>query len=413
MTTLDTTILNVGLPSLQRELHAASGSLQWTVDSYILVRAGSLFSCGALSDRYGRRRCFALGLALFTGSSLSCSLATATGELILFRAVQGLGSALMTPASLAILTSTLTGREERARGIGLWTATTGLSMAAGPVLGGLLVETLGWRSVFWVNVPIGIAALAGTRRLRESKAAVRRGLDVPGQVTLAAGLCMFTYALIAGPEESWRSAPIVLLTSASLVSLALFVIWELRTDHPLIEIRVLRSRLMAGSVAIVFAGFLALGAFLFFNTLYLQDVRGYSALAAGLITVPTTITIVVIAPRAARRVSSHGPRLPATIAPALLCASMLFLAMKVTTHTPVWMLLTGYIMLGSGIGMVNPPATYSAVASMPEEQTSVAAAVTSTSRQIGSNLGVALVGAVVFSAGTRVIGNLLALDRSS
>jgi EmrB/QacA subfamily drug resistance transporter len=398
MTTLDNTIVNVALPSLQRELRSSASGLQWTVDSYVLVRASLLFICGSLADRFGRRRSFAVGLVGFALASLACSLAPNLGALIGFRALQAVGGALMTPSSLAIITNTFTDPERRARAVGIWSATTGLSTAGGPVLGGLLVQTVGWRSVFWVNVPIGIAALVGTRVLRESRAAgTPRRLDVPGQLLVTGALATLTYALISGPEAGWGSGVVVWLLLASVVLGAGFVVRERRSDHPLLDLRYFANPALTGAVLIAIAAFLALGGFLFFNTLYLQNLRGFSPLHAGLLTVPTTLATLVLAPWAGRITGRRGPRLPATSACFLIGAAMATLAVVTAPATPLWLLLVGYLLLGSGMGLVNPPATNAAVAAMPPEQAGVASATTSTARQVGTNLGIALLGSVVFS----------------
>jgi EmrB/QacA subfamily drug resistance transporter len=405
MTTLDSTILNVALPSLQRDLHASGPALQWMVDSYVLVRASSLFVCGALSDRFGRRRVFRLGVLLFTLGSLVCSLAGGSGQLILFRSIQGAGSALMTPASLAILTSALTGKAERARAVGTWSASTGVSMAAGPVLGGLLVVALGWRSVFWVNVPIGLACLIGTSFIPESRASEPRPLDLAGQAIIAGAIGTLTYSLIAGPDDGWGTTAVIVLLAVSALCWASFGVVERRVRHPLLSPRYFRAPALSGAVVIAFAGFLALGAFLFFNTLYLQEVRGLSPAIAGLLTAPATTMSVVFAPWAARRIGVTGPRLPATLACALMAAGTGVLAVEMPLGVPLWLLLPGYLLLGAGYGMMNPPATYSAVSALPPDRAGVAAAITSTARQSGTNLGVALVGAIVFSTGARVVAS--------
>ncbi len=403
MTTLDSTILNVALPSLQRDLHASNAGLQWTVDSYVLVRAGTLFVCGALSDRFGRRRYFGIGLAIFVGGSLMCSLAWSTSDLIVWRGVQGVGGALMTPASLAIITNAFSERSTRARAIGAWSGTTGLSMAAGPVVGGLLVETLGWQSVFLVNVPIGAAVLFALRVLPDSRAATPKRFDIGGQLVLAAGLTCFTYALISAPSKGWSSPAIAACWVGSVVSIPLFLVVERRVRSPMIRLSYFRSAHLVGAVALAVVVFIALGAFLFFNTLYLQDVRGDSPIVAGLMTVPTTATSLVFAPFAGRLISRSGPRAPAIAACVLTALAMIVLSVTMTASVPAWWLVLCYLALGSGFGLVNPPATYSAVSSLPVDEAGVAAAITGTARQIGTNLGVALIGAVVFSSASLAV----------
>jgi EmrB/QacA subfamily drug resistance transporter len=409
MTTLDNTILNVALPSLQRGLGSSSSGLQWTVDGYVLVRASVLFLCGSLGDRFGRRRLFAIGLTVFTAASLLCSLAPTLGMLVGFRAVQGAGSALMTPSSLAIITNTFTDRKARAQAVGMWGATSGLSTAAGPVLGGILVETLGWRSVFWVNVPIGLAVLIGTRRVHESRAERPRAFDVPGQAAIAIALATLTYALISGPESGWISAPILTLLAISVASWFAFGRWERRSTHPLVELRDLAQPALFAAIMLAIVAFLALGGFLFFNTLYLQDVRGFSPLEAGLLTIPTTACTMVLAPISGRITGTRGARGPAVLACLLIAAAMIVLASIIRPATPIGFLVIGYLLLGSGMGLINTPITNAAMSSMPPARAGVAAATTSTARQIGTNLGVALLGSVIFSTASighsRLVGH--------
>lgn len=398
MTTLDNTILNVALPSLQRAFHSSPSGLQWTVDGYILVRASVLFLCGSLGDRFGRRLFFDLGLVVFTFASLSCSLAPTLGALIGFRAVQGFGSAMMTPSSLAIITNTFTDPRQRAQAVGIWSATTGVSTAAGPVIGGLLVETLGWRSVFWVNIPVGLAALVGTRRIAESRADRPRPFDIPGQAAIAVALVTLTYALIAAPGRGWAAPDIVVLLVCSVAGWVAFVVTERRSRNPVLDLKYLANPPMAAAVILAVGAFIALGGFLFFNTLYLQNLRGYSPLQAGLLTVPVTISPVVLAPISGRITGTRGARGPAVAACILTATAMILLTVTISPTTAIAVLVGCYLLLGSGSGLINPPITNAAVSSLPPAQAGVASATTSTARQIGTNLGVALIGSVVFSA---------------
>jgi EmrB/QacA subfamily drug resistance transporter len=400
MTTLDSTILNVALPSLQRGLGSSESGLQWTVDSYVLVRASVLFLCGSLGDRFGRRRLFGLGIGVFVLSSACCGLAPSLDTLIGFRAVQGFGSALMTPASLAIITNTFTDRKSRAQAVGVWGAISGLSTAAGPVLGGVLVETLGWRSVFWVNVPIGLAVLIGTRRLSESRAEKPRPFDIPGQAAIGIALATVTYALISGPESGWSSAVVLVLLAVSVAAWFAFGMVEKRTRNPLVELHDLAQPALLGAILLAIMAFLALGGYLFFNTLYLQNVRGFSPVEAGLLTVPTTAMTMVLAPISGRITGTRGPRGPATMACLLIAGAMAVLVATIRPDTPMPILICGYVLLGAGMGLINTPITNAAMSSMPPGRAGVAAATTSTARQIGTNLGVALLGSVVFSTAT-------------
>jgi EmrB/QacA subfamily drug resistance transporter len=400
MTTLDNTILNVAVPSLQRDTNASAAALQWTVESYILVRATLLFISGALSDRYGRRRCFGIGLAVFVAASLACALSANLPELISFRVVQAAGGALMTPASMGIIVNTFTDPRTRAQAVGVWSATTGLSTAAGPVIGGLLVESFGWRSVFYVNVPIGLIALACTRTLRESRSDRPRPFDIWGQLTIATALATLTYGLISAPTAGWGSLQVAIALALAILSFAGFVVAELATRSPMLDLRYFRNPALVGAVAVAIVAFLAMGGFSYFNSLYLQDVRGFSPTHAALLIMPTTAAALVLSPLSGRVTGARGPRLPVTTACVLTTGAMATLAMVTAAHSALPVLMIGYLALGTGMGLVNPPITNTAVATMPAGQAGVAAATTSTARQVGNLLGVALLGSVVYSAAT-------------
>lgn len=397
MTTLDSTILNTALPALQHHLHATTAGLQWAVDGYVLLRCGTLFICGSLGDRYGRRLSFNVGLVMFVGGSLACGLAPNMGTLIAFRCFQGLGSAVLTPSSLAIVTNTFVDQKRRAMAMGVWSAATGLSMGLGPVLGGFLVENFGWRSVFLVNVPVGAVALIATRVLTESKAAHPRALDLPGQVSLGGSLFLVTYGLISAPLVGWGSP----LTASTLVAAALllvsFVVRERRAAQPMLPLSVFKNAGVTGAFVLAVVAFLAMGSFLFFNTLYLQEVRGYSPLQAGLLILPTTAIGLVLSPISGHITGTRGARFPTSFAMLVTAGGMGLLALAMSPTTPIAVLMVAYLAIGVGQGMVNPPLTNAAVSGLPRDQAGVAGAITTTGRQMGTNLGIALVGAVVFS----------------
>ncbi|MEV6113909.1 MFS transporter [Streptomyces sp. NPDC052109] len=404
ITALDTTAVNVALPAVGRDLHAPVSGLQWTVDGYTLAVAAFMMLAGSTADRVGRRRVFQTGLALFTAGSLACSLAPTQGWLIVFRIAQGLGASMLNPVALSIITHAFPDPRERARAIGLWGTTVGLSLAAGPVVGGLLVASAGWRSIFWINIPIGLAALVlAAVFVPESRAAAPRRPDPVGQVLVVTILISLIFAIIEGSRQGYGSTPIVALFILSAAATAALPGYERRREQPLVDPVFFRSVPFTGSFAAAVTAFLVLSGFLFLNTLYLQDVRGCTALHAGLLTVPMAAATAIASPLSGRLTATRGPRPPLVAAGLLIAAAALTLT-TLTATTPWTVLLTAYVLLGIGFGLVNAPITSTAVAGMPRAQAGVSAAITTTGRQIGNNLGVAVLGAIV-TARTRVPGH--------
>jgi EmrB/QacA subfamily drug resistance transporter len=395
---VDNTIVNVALPSIQRDLHAPVSGLQWTVDAYTVVVASFLILAGSTADRFGRRRVFQIGLATFTLGSLLCSLAPSLGWLVAFRMLQAVGGSMMNPVAVSIITNTFTDPRERARAIGIWGGVFGLSIAAGPVLGGVLVAGVGWRGIFWVNIPIGVAAIVLTALfVPESRAARARRPDPAGQVLIIVALASLTYAIIEGPHRGWLSPVILGLFTLTAAAITGLLVYEPRRDEPLLDLRFFRSAPFSGASLIAISALAALGGFLFLNTLYLQDVRGLSALHAGLYTLPLAVMTLLLAPLSGWIISRRGPRLPLLVAGVAMTAGGLLLT-GLTPDTSVAWLMTAYVTFGIGSGMVNAPITNTAVSGMPVAQAGVAAAVASTSRQVGQSLGVAVVGSAVASA---------------
>ncbi|MGH2915923.1 MAG: DHA2 family efflux MFS transporter permease subunit [Solirubrobacteraceae bacterium] len=395
---LDSTIVNVALPAIHRSLHSSFSGLQWTVDSYTLVLASLLMVSGSTADRLGRRRVFQLGLSLFSLGSLLCALAPSLGFLIGARVLQAIGGSMLNPVAMSIIRNVFTDPRERAQAIGVWGAVVGLSMALGPVLGGGLVDSLSWRAVFVVNIPIGIAAIVLTARfVPESRAERPRRLDPVGQALVIVALATVTYAIIEAPAAGWLSAQTLGLGAAGVASMLILVIHELRHDEPLLEIRFFHSAPFSGASAMALAMFVALGGFLFLNTLYLQEVRGLSPLDAGLYTLPMAGLMLIFSPVSGLIVSRRGARVPLVVGGAALLASGAILA-QIGPHTSVAVLFVAYVLFGLGSGMINPPITDTAVAGMPASQAGVAAAVASTSRQVGQTLGVAVLGAIAGGA---------------
>ena len=313
---LDNTIVNVALPSIQRDLHASVSGLQWVVDAYTLVLASLLVLSGSTADRFGRRSTFQAGLATFTIGSLLCSLAPSLGWLVVFRMLQAVGGSMLNPVAMSIIVNTFTDRAERARAIGVWGAAVGVSLALGPVVGGLLIASVGWRGIFWVNIPVGVAAIVLTALfVPESKAPHPRRFDPVGQVLVIVTLASLIYGIIEGPEsrlgvpgDHRLLLPVRGRRSATLL------FYEPRRREPLLDLRFFRSAPFSGATVIAVSAFAALGGFLFLNTLYLQDVRGYSALHAGLLTLPLAAVTVVFAPLSGRMISIRGPRIPLIVA---------------------------------------------------------------------------------------------------
>lgn len=392
---IDGTILNVALPTIARDLGAKVSDLQWVVDSYMLVLSSLLLLSGSIADRVGRRRVFSIGLVTFAGASLLCSLAPNVETLIAFRALQAVGGCMLTPASLSIVRTTFTDPAERAHALGLWSGVFGLATACGPILGGVLVTYVGWRSVFWVNVPVALAAFVLAQRfIPETRMTHVRRFDFPGQALVIIVLASLTYAIIEGPTDGWLSPVILSLFAIAAVGLAAFVAIESRVHEPLLEVRFFRSPPFSGACAIATLSFTLFAGFLFVSTLYLQDVRGDSPLRAGLALLPATVLIAVSAPLTGRIVARRGGRWPLTVAGLLLAAGA-GLLVTVTASTPYVELASAYALLGLGFGVVNPPLTNTAVTSMPASQAGVASAVASAARQLGAVLGVAVMGALL------------------
>jgi EmrB/QacA subfamily drug resistance transporter len=394
---LDSTIVNIALPAIQGSLHATLSGLQWSVDAYTLVVASLLMLSGSTADRLGRRRVFQAGLVVFSLGSLLCGLAPSLDALIAFRILQALGGAMLTPVAMSIVRNVFEDPGERARAIGVWGAMFGISMALGPVLGGFLVSALSWRAIFFVNLPVGVAAIVLTAMfVPESRAPRPRRIDPFGQLLVVAALATLTYGIIDGGRIGFGAIQNPILLAAALACFVALVRWELRRREPLIEVRFFKSAPFAGASAIAIFLFAAIGGFLFLNTLYLQDVRGLSPLHAGLYMLPMAAAMIVFAPLSGRLVARFGSRPSTVLGGAGVLASGLMLT-GLSAGTSVPFLFVAYALFGFGSAMVNPPITNTAVSGMPPEQAGVASAVATTSRQVGVTLGVAVLGAVAGS----------------
>ena len=393
---MDATIVNVALPEMRRELGASLAGLQWVIDAYTIVVASFLMLGGATADRFGRRRIFQLGMALFTLGSLLCSLAFSVESLVAARVVQALGGSMMNPVAMSIIVHTFVEPGPRARAIGIWAAVAGLAMGLGPLAGGVLTQTLGWHSIFWINVPIGIAALWLTAKyVPESRAPRPRRPDPVGQTLLLVGLAALVFGMIESERGMSVAVPAIVL---AIVAIASLVAWERRRKEPLIDLRFFHSLPFSSATVIAVCMFAAFGGFLFLNTLYLQDVRGLSALQAGLGILPAALAVTIVSPLSGRLVASHGARPSLVISGAMLALSALLLT-RLGDDTSWPALFAIYAIFGIGFGMVNAPVTYAAVSGMPRAQAGLASAIASTSRQVGVAVGVAVAGALAHSPG--------------
>lgn len=396
---MDATIVNIALPSIQDDLDASVTGLQWTVVSYTMVLASLLLLSGSTADRFGRVRIFQIGLAVFTFASLGCSLAPTTGWLIASRVLQGIGASMLNPVAMSIIRTTFEDPKERAQAIGIWGAVFGLSMALGPVLGGVLV-TFSWRAIFLVNIPIGLAAIALTAKfVPESRATHARRFDPVGQLLAFVLLASTTSSIIEGPNLGWTSPWIISGGLIAALTLLVFIRYELQREEALINLRFFASRPFSGATLIAVISFAAFAGFLFVSTLYLQESRGLSAVEAGLCLLPMALMTILASPISGRIVGNHGGRWPLIVGGTAMAVGSLMLV-TLSADTPLGWLLLAYCVFGAGFGSINPPITNTAVSGMPASQAGVAAAVATTSRMIGQTLGVAIVGAVATAGAT-------------
>ncbi len=405
ISSMDSTIVNVAIPSIRLEMHAPLARMQWIIDIYTLTLASLLMLSGATADRFGRKRMFRIGLIIFAAGSLLCSLAPSVDVLIGARFVQAIGGSMLNPIAMSIITTVFTNRMERARAVGVWGAVVGISTALGPMVGGLLIDSLGWKSVFWINLPICAAALVLTTIfVPESKSGRARGIDPVGQVLAIAVMFTLVFGLI-------EHKPAVFVVTA--LALAAFCYVELRHRSPFIDLRFFRSVPFASGTLVAVFSCAVLGAFLFSASIYLQGTRHYTAVHTGLLYLPMALGMLICSPISGRLVGRYGTRLPLIVAgtmEALATIGMTFLR----ADTPIWVVAVIFAAFGIGFGTVNTPITTAAVSGMPLDRAGAASAVASTSRQLGISLGVALCGLLsganlwsllcVFSVGVIVLG---------
>jgi EmrB/QacA subfamily drug resistance transporter len=394
MAMLDNTVVNVALPSISEELGAGVSGLQWIVDGYVLAFASLLLTGGIAGDRYGRKRMFLTGLSIFTFASLLCGLSASTGQLIAFRALQGVGAALLMPGTLSIITVTFP-PHERAKAIGLWAGMSGLALALGPTVGGLMVEHLGWESVFFLNVPIGIIAFfTATRTVRESTSEETRHLDIPGLLLGSSALLAATFGLIEANQKGWTDPVIVISLLTAAVLLCAFLLWEMRSPRAMMPLRFFKIPAFSAGNTVAFAVSLGMFATFFFLSLYMQLIRGYSPFEAGVRFLPMTAMIVVTAPNAGRYASKHGSRIPMTYG-LILAGSGLLALSRMSVDTSYLLMLPVFMMMGHGMGSTMAPMTAAVMNAVGQQRAGLGSAMTNTSREVGGVLGIALLGTIL------------------
>jgi EmrB/QacA subfamily drug resistance transporter len=409
---IDGSGVNVALPSIHTDLGTSIAGLQWTVDIYTLGVAALLMFSGSMGDRFGRRRVFLIGLALFTSGSLLCGLAPSLGWLIAFRAVQAAGGSALNPVAMSIIRSVFDDPKERSRAVGLWGATIGISIALGPLIGGALVQSAGWRYIFFVNIPVGVAAyVLAAKWVPESRAPQPRPIDPVGQLLMVILFASLTCTIIQGAELGWLSPVIVALTVTWIIALVALPIYELHHTAPLLDPRFFRNVSFSSSTVIAIGVFAALAGAVFLGTLYLQTVRGLSPLTAGLYALPNAVGTALFSTLTGRYLGRHGVRLPYLVTGiGLIISALLFVTAD--AHSALWKIACAYAVLGISLGTANPAITTTALSSIPADQAGIASAIASLSRQLGSSLGVAIAGAVVASRLTGELGTgLVHADR--
>ena len=398
MTYLDNNVINVAIPTIQRSLHLSIAGLEWVVSSYILVFAGLLLAGGRIADLYGRRRMFLIGLSVFTVASLAAGLATSGGVLIGARLVQGLGAAILVPTTLAVIVATFDNAAERARAVGTWTAIGALALAFGPLIGGFISQHLHWGWIFFINVPVGVITFAlAVAAMAESRtpAAVRR-LDMPGLVTSAVALFSLTYALIEGHDKGWTSALILGAFALSAVTAAAFVVIESRTEHPMVDVTLFRSRVFSGGTTVMMMWAFGIFGIYFFTSIYLQTILGFSPTEAGLAFVPMAVCMALFASLAAPVASRIGAHRTVGLGMVIMTVG-LYLFSRLGVGATFGSLLPGFLLFGAGAGLMNVPLTNAILYSMPPERSGVAGGLLNASREVAGLLGITVIGAVLRS----------------
>ena len=397
MIMLDNTVVNVALPSIQKALGVSQSELEWVVVAYALTFATFMLTGGKLADYFGRRRLFVIGLVVFTGASLACGLAPNAGFLIGARMVQGVGAAIMNPATLGIITATFPPRQ-RGMAIGIWAGVSAMALAIGPLVGGLLTEKVDWSWIFFINVPVGVLGVVVARwAIDESRdTSHEQRLDLPGLATSAVGLFALTYALIEANAYGWASTRILILFGIAAVALAAFVLLERHQRIPMLDLSLFRNATFAGANLAMMLVALAMFGIFFFNSLFLQNILGYSAIKTGAMFLPMTVLIILIAPLAGRLSDRVGSRWLIGTGMSLVCLSLILFG-QLDQHSDFWNILPGLVVGGLGMALTMAPTTAAALGAVSTDKAGVGSAVLNAFRQVGGSLGIATMGALVAS----------------
>jgi EmrB/QacA subfamily drug resistance transporter len=395
MIMLDNTVVNVALPAIQRDLGVGLSELQWIVAGYALTFAALMLTGGKLADHYGRRLIFVVGLTIFTLASLACGLAESGDVLIAARVVQGAGAALMNPATLSIISATFP-PEQRGMAIGIWAGVSALALAIGPLVGGLLTDHLDWSWIFFVNIPVGVLAVAASFLVIEESRDMseEQRLDLPGQVAGGLGLFALTYALIEANAYGWTSGRILGAFAVAAVALVTFVWLEKVQRAPMLDLRLFRNATFAGANTVILLVALAMFGVFFFVSLYMQNILGFSAVEAGAAFLPMTILIILVAPVAGKMSDRIGSRWLMTGGMVLIALQLLYLS-RLGVDETFWDLLPGLLVGGMGMALVMTPSAAAAVRSVPVDKAGVGSAVLNAFRQVGGSMGIALIGAII------------------